>query len=347
MKALKFGIYSIQGGRFEASYINPATNKRRRHKFDRQKDAIRFKESVERQALSGNYGYFLDILVGQIIEKHLIDYPESKLRERQNVFTSFYEEFCHFKLKDLGHQVLKAWFEKIQLENNYSDRTLNSIKSQINCLFRELINDGILQDSPLARIKFRRNVSPKRPRIVFSINEVNTLLENAKNFSEDGLYPYLAAVAHTGARRSEILRLETSDIDFETQLIHIKKSKNGRERFIRMSPTINEILKNQIANAENSSLFLNKNRTKLNSDNDLSRLINKFKAFFPMEKDWGCHSLRHSFAYNFLKKGGQMYQLQAILGHRSIDVTVDLYGQLQAQDVACPSPYEQQLGENI
>lgn len=35
-----------------------------------------------------------------------------------------------------------------------------------------------------------------------------------------------------------------------------------------------------------------------------------------------------------------MYQLQAILGHRSIDVTVDLYGQLEAQCVACPSPYE-------
>ena len=67
----------------------------------------------------------------------------------------------------------------------------------------------------------------------------------------------------------------------------------------------------------------------------------KFKVYFPIEnKDWGSHSLRHSFAYNFLKKGGNMYQLQAILGHRSIDVTVDLYGQLQAQDVENPSPYE-------
>ena len=41
-----------------------------------------------------------------------------------------------------------------------------------------------------------------------------------------------------------------------------------------------------------------------------------------------------------------MYQLQAILGHRSIDVTVDLYGQLQAQDVDCPSPYEMDGPQN-
>jgi len=34
-----------------------------------------------------------------------------------------------------------------------------------------------------------------------------------------------------------------------------------------------------------------------------------------------------------------MYQLQAILGHKSIGVTVDLYGQLKAQDVEDSSPY--------
>jgi hypothetical protein len=38
--------------------------------------------------------------------------------------------------------------------------------------------------------------------------------------------------------------------------------------------------------------------------------------------------------------GGQMYQLQAILGHKSINVTVDIYGQLGAQDIDNPCPYE-------
>ncbi len=31
--------------------------------------------------------------------------------------------------------------------------------------------------------------------------------------------------------------------------------------------------------------------------------------------------------------GGQMYQLQALLGHRSIEMSIDLYGQLKAADV--------------
>ncbi|MGE0761876.1 MAG: tyrosine-type recombinase/integrase [Bdellovibrionales bacterium] len=340
MRALKFGVYPIQGGRFEASYINPVTNKRRRHKFDKQKDAVKFKESIERQLVTKNYGYFHDTYVGQLIDKHLKDYPESKLRDRQNVFTSFYNEFSRYKMSALTHYPLKAWFDKIREQNNYSERTLNTIKSQINWLFRSLIDEGLIEESPLRKIKFKRIVPPRRPRVILSVDEVNQVLKNAKMFSLDGLYPYLAAVAHTGARRSEILRLTKADIDFATNLIQIRRSKNGRERFIRMSPTLERVLKERVQNQAGDNLFTNEHGTKLDSNKELTRIMNKFKAFFPIEKDWGCHALRHSFARNFLMQGRQMYQLQAILGHRSIDVTVDLYGQLEAQCISCPSPYE-------
>lgn len=46
---------------------------------------------------------------------------------------------------------------------------------------------------------------------------------------------------------------------------------------------------------------------------------------------------------NFLKfcsKSGKMYALQAILGHKNIQITIDLYGQLQACDVEMVSPYD-------
>ncbi len=73
----------------------------------------------------------------------------------------------------------------------------------------------------------------------------------------------------------------------------------------------------------------------------LHRVLEKFKKEHPtVNQDWAFHDLRHSFAYNYLKKGGDMYALQAILGHRQIKLTVDLYGQLKARDVANPSPFD-------
>jgi site-specific recombinase XerD len=41
-----------------------------------------------------------------------------------------------------------------------------------------------------------------------------------------------------------------------------------------------------------------------------------------------------------LKKGAQLYQLQAILGHKNITMMVDFYGNLKATDIANPSPFD-------
>ncbi len=53
----------------------------------------------------------------------------------------------------------------------------------------------------------------------------------------------------------------------------------------------------------------------------------------PEIKHWTCHDLQHSFASNFLKKGGDMYALKAIFGHQLIQLTVDLYGNFRAKHV--------------
>ena len=65
-----------------------------------------------------------------------------------------------------------------------------------------------------------------------------------------------------------------------------------------------------------------------------------FQKKYTNQKRWRCHDLRHSFAHNYQKKGGQMYALQTILGHKSIKMTVDYYGAIAACDVEMVSPYE-------
>lgn len=71
----------------------------------------------------------------------------------------------------------------------------------------------------------------------------------------------------------------------------------------------------------------------------IQRKINDFKEAFPQKQNFNYHDLRHSFAFNFLKKGGEMYHLKAILGHKTIQMTVDLYGNLKSCEIENPSPY--------
>ena len=200
-----------------------------------------------------------------------------------------------------------------------------------------LIEDEILQVNPLSRIKFRQNVDSKRPRVIFSQEEILHLLTDLRGFSSTFLYPFIYLIVHTGCRRGEAQKLTWNDIDFETKLIRFNQTKNGTSRQIRMSNRLYDFLKTHPKRSLH--VFTDETGHPMGRGK-IQRRLKSFKKAYNPEKDWRCHDLRHSFAYNFLKRGGEMYQLKAILGHKTIQMTVDLYGNLKAADVENPSPFD-------
>ena len=339
MNQFEVKIHKMGSGYFQAKFVDPKTGKRKRKRFTCQKDAKIFKRNTEDKINSKGKNAFCDLRMAQGMKSYLEVFPASRVRERKNHFKSFVDTFGIYRVTEIGVNDLKEWFQSRKNEGNLSDKTVNGIKSQFYNFFDYLLNENYTQTNLLNKVKFKRYDTPRRKRVILSIDEVKSVLKDAETFSPEILSPYLAIAAHTGARRSEVVKLNRDDIDFETGLIHFRETKNSHERFVRISPALEDILKKQIASHDQKALIINEMGERIGRS-ALTRHINKFQAFFPAAKKWGSHGLRHSFAYNFLKKGGKMYQLQAILGHRSIDVTIDLYGQLQAQDIECPSPYE-------
>lgn len=334
-------IHKMETGFFQCKFKDPKNGDRIRKRFQTLKEAKNFKKLTEAQVNSKGENVFSDLRVSQAMKDYLEHFPGSNVRDRKNHFKSFVDTFGTYKVAELNHNDLRKWLLNTKVKLDLSEKTLNNISSQFFGFFEYLTEEDYLAKNPIKGIRFNRHATPRRTRIVFSVGEVREILANSKTFSPNVLYPYLSCVAHTGARREEIVSLNRGDVDFETGLIHLTKTKNGRERFVKISPILEGVLREHLASHKYDPLLVTIEGKRLNSNGELARLMNKFKEFFPMSKnDWGSHSLRHSFAYNFLKKSGKMYQLQAILGHRSIDVTVDLYGQLQAQDIECPSPYE-------
>lgn len=144
-------------------------------------------------------------------------------------------------------------------------------------------------------------------------------------------------IIHTGCRRSEALKLPWEDVDFANDLLIFRGTKNGTDRQIRLSSP----LKSHLIGIEKKSGYVVATAAgKSPAKNGLNRHMKEFKAQSSLKKDWKPHDLRHSFAFNFLRSGREMYQLKAILGHKTIGMTVDLYGNLTAGDVENPSPIE-------
>lgn len=339
MLDFKLKTYQLNTGHQVVSYIDPVSMKRKRRKFSSKAEAKAYQKDLANEFTLKGPSAFNETPVNQLLKIHLEKCPTSRITERKNSFISFSEEFGHRPINQIGKNELSAWFQKIKERNDYSDRTLNTIKSNLNSFFNFLVDENVIPVSPLTKIRFERKPPPRRARVVLSVDEVHQLLTDACHASPDILYPFLFVAAYTGARRSEVLKLKRADVDLHMGLIHFRNTKNGEDRSIRISKRLKEFLEKHLA-SHDSDYAIPDPEEKMIGRQRLQRAVRRFKKYFPNGKDWGPHALRHSFAYNFLKQGGNMYQLQAILGHKSIDVTVDTYGQIAAQDVENACPYE-------
>lgn len=339
MSDLKLKHYQIKTGHHVVCFIDPITNKRKRKKFETKALAKACQRDLEIRYQAKGPQSFNQTLVKDYIKLHLEKFPNSRVMERKRHFKSFCDEFGDRRIGQVGKNELSEWFQKVKTKHDLSDRTLNTVKSDLNSFFRYLEDEGIITESPLMKIRFARKPPPRRPRVTLSVDEIHKVLESAKTFSPKLLYPILFIAAYTGSRRGEVIKLKRKDVDFETGLIHFRNTKNGEDRSIRVSKSLKVFLE-EFLNSHDSEFAVPYKNNEMVPGFIICKHLRRFQKHFPIGKEWSPHALRHSFANNFLKMGGNMYQLQAILGHKSIDVTVDTYGQLGAQDVENSCPYE-------
>lgn len=332
----RISIKQVSNGKFQTDFTDPSTGKRHRNQYESLAEAELAKTDIEDKYRGGNTAYFSKMLIGELIKKHLEDRPQSKLLERKNVFKAFNDQFGSIKLTFLSEDLLRKWLLGLQAENNYTDQNMLHIKSQLNHFFNYLVEKNYYIISPLSKIKFKRKSSTQH-RTVLSKEEIQSLLEKAQAISPVTLYPFLYTLVHTGMRRSEALDLTWNRVDNHNGLIHLVNTKTGENRSISMSEKLAKLLKSMPQTHDH--VFTNGQHGPLRRQS-LNRLIDKLRRHCVLSKHWGCHTFRHSFAYHYLKQGGQMYQLQAILGHSTIHLTVDLYGRITAEDIEKPSPFD-------
>jgi integrase len=149
------------------------------------------------------------------------------------------------------------------------------------------------------------------------------------------LYPMVVAAAHTGARRSELIRARIEDIDLVSGVMTIREKKRARgartTRRVPISKLLGEALKPLIA-LQNGKVYAFGD-----GDNPLSVQAAQ-KAFWRALKDskWsvvkGWHTLRHSFISACASKGIDQRILDGWVGHQTEEQRVryrHLYPSLQ------------------
>ena len=131
-------------------------------------------------------------------------------------------------------------------------------------------------------------------------------------------------VYSAGLRSAEAVGLDLGDVDFEQELVHVRRGKGGKERVVPLGEEaaywVSRYLREArpaLANGACDALFVSVRGKRLDTST-LRRL-----APHP-------HRLRHAFATHLLEGGADLRTIQELLGHSSLSTT-QIYSHVDAR----------------
>ncbi len=135
-----------------------------------------------------------------------------------------------------------------------------------------------------------------------------------------------------GLRRNEGVHVAVDDINFDTRIVHVRKGKNYKERFVPFNKASGKYLEEYVydhrpqlvKSKTESALFISHGGKPMRGGSVYKRLKLLQLATEDIslqQKTIGLHTLRHSIATHLLQAGMSLEKISRFLGHSSLDST--------------------------
>lgn len=167
----------------------------------------------------------------------------------------------------------------------------------------------------------------KEPQTVlptFTEKQVRVLVEfKPKGKLERRLHLILLFLFDTGARIGEVLKLRVSDINLDDLLVTLD-GKGSKQRVVPISFELRKAIHRYISDFNRkpeSLLFATSAETALHRRNVLRYVKRLCLSLGFTAPGRTLHATRHTFATTYLRRGGNVFSLQRVMGHSDLETT--------------------------
>ncbi|MBI4529331.1 MAG: site-specific tyrosine recombinase XerD [Deltaproteobacteria bacterium] len=212
-------------------------------------------------------------------------------------------------------------------QRGLGDRSIARNLVALRQLYRFLEREGKIKENPVPRV-FSRLGAVKLPRTIHK-EEVEQLLRQPSLSTPLGVrdQAMLELLYATGLRVSEIVSLQTHQINFDGDFLTVK-GKGAKVRMIPFGKWAREKLLYYLSRGRpkfargraSSFLFLTRSGKPM-SRQGFWKLIRRYARAAGIERRVTPHTLRHSFATHLLEGGADLRSVQSMLGHADISTT--------------------------
>jgi integrase/recombinase XerD len=216
-----------------------------------------------------------------------------------------------------------------KLKNNPT--TINHRIRSMKQFYSFLYNQSIISTNPTITIQKQKG---KKERIKpFDKDELKALLDqpDRKDFVGFRDYTIMLILLDTGVRLSELVNMKTTDIYMEQGKILVL-GKGSKEREVPFQVTTKEQLKRYIkvrGELHHDYLWISREDNPISRKNVQDRLKQYGELAGISNKRVSPHTFRHTCAKLYITGGGDIFSLQELLGHSSLEMCrhyVSLWG---------------------
>ncbi|MGF1573156.1 MAG: tyrosine-type recombinase/integrase [Sumerlaeia bacterium] len=209
---------------------------------------------------------------------------------------------------------------------NCETPTINRYFASLQAFFTYAILQEWLSENPLKLIA--RSQTPKKLPVYLAEDELRRLFLAPDQTTAKGIRDYAAVVtlAYGGLRVSELVGLNTTDVDFNRDTLRVL-GKGRKERLVPMNQDLRQALVQyleadlRVPAPGEKALFLNAKGKRI-SVRAVQYIVDELATAAGVEKDViSPHKLRHTFATLLHKNDVDLIDIQALMGHASLAST--------------------------
>lgn len=291
-----------------------------------KQEALKVEADARRAVYEGRYGRQMRSMTFELFVKDIFMSYARTNRKRweqdEKMVNSFVDFFKGKALQDIPPFLIEQWKKQAMktltpLETLPKASTVNQKLSVLHRIFSLAVENGYLTQNPASKVK-RLREGRGRERVMSYEEETSLRFILAKpRYYNLAIFFELALM--TGMRAQEILGLKFSEIDFESAEINLpaNRTKEGKEKGIPLNTVALAVLRDQQLEREGMATVFG-HGAGYAQIGDLWRDACREAGIV----DLHIHDLRHTFASRLLEKGYRETDINRLLGHSKLKMTV-------------------------
>jgi len=211
-------------------------------------------------------------------------------------------------------------------QKGLTGHTINCYLRAVRAFWSWLLVEEFIETNPFDKITIPK--PPKKVITPFSEEQIRALLNTIDTKSTIGFrdWTIILTLLDTGIRVSELTDLKLDDVNLAQRCLKVR-GKGNKERIVPIGISVQRAIAKYLTKYRTNpiyplsdNLFLNRDSIPL-TPNRIESIIERYASKAGIQGVRSSpHTFRHTFATTYLRNGGDVFTLQRILGHETLDI---------------------------